>query len=115
MNRNNMKPTPGPFRVRVRKDADGEIVDCFVAADDVQGCPYDAEILGDDEYRDGIERKLADCYLLAAVHDLREAAKRAEKAIMAWRTTGNPNYGELNIVHNLLRDAIKIAEVPEVL
>jgi hypothetical protein len=53
------KHTPGPWFVR-KLERLGEIRDCFVAAPDVLGLAYDAEILGDDEYRDGIERKLAD-------------------------------------------------------
>ena len=32
-----------------------------------------AEIMGDDEYRDGIERKLADATLIAAAPELLEA------------------------------------------
>lgn len=63
------KPTPGPWFVRTRKQGE-KVVDCFVAAKDVQGFPYDAEIMGDDEYRDGIERKLADANLIAAAPDL---------------------------------------------
>lgn len=68
------KHTPGPWWVRTR-EVGGEVVDCFVAAKDVQGCAYDAEILGDDEYRDGIERKLADCRLIAAAPELLDAAR----------------------------------------
>lgn len=60
------------MRTRV---VDGEVVDCFVAAKDTQGLPYDAEILGDDEYRDGIERKLADAHMAAAAPDLVEALR----------------------------------------
>jgi hypothetical protein len=56
--------TPGPWFIRKRTDREGNLLDCFVAAKDVNGFAYDAEILGDDEYRDGIERKLADCELV---------------------------------------------------
>jgi len=69
-----MKPTPAPWTVRTRKQ-DGEIVDCFVTAPDVNGFTYAAEILGDDEYRDGIERKLADAALASASHELRSACR----------------------------------------
>lgn len=62
--------TPGVWFVR-KREVDGEVVDCFVAAPDCQGLPYDAEILGDDEYREttpegffSIKRKLADCELI---------------------------------------------------
>ena len=64
--------TPGPWRVRTR-ESDGEIVDCFVTAPDVHGYAYDAEILGEDEYREGIERRVADCHLIAAAPELLEA------------------------------------------
>ncbi len=59
------KFTPGPWFVRTRESG-GVVVDCFVAAPDVNGFAYDAEILGDDEYRDGIDRQLADARLIAA-------------------------------------------------
>jgi hypothetical protein len=67
--------TPGPWWVRAR-GVGGEVVDCFVAACDVNGFAYDAEILGDDEYREhtgGIARKLADCNLIAAAPALLSA------------------------------------------
>lgn len=57
--------TPGPWFVR-RLERDGELRDCFVSAPDCQGFAYDAEILGDDEYRDDLSRKLADCELIVA-------------------------------------------------
>jgi hypothetical protein len=60
-----LKATPGPWRVRTR-EALGEVRDCFVAADDVNGFPYDAEILGEDEYRDQLPRRMADAHLIAA-------------------------------------------------
>ncbi len=60
-----MKPTPGPWKVRVRNDSSGDILDCFVSASDVNGFHYDAEIMGDDEYRDDMERKKSDCDLIA--------------------------------------------------
>lgn len=58
--------TPTPWRVR-SPERNGEIADHFVIADDVNGYPYDAEILGEDEYREqsgGLSRKLADCELI---------------------------------------------------
>jgi hypothetical protein len=58
-------PTPGTWWVRTL-ERDGVVKDCFVTAEDVQGLAYGAEILGDDEYRDGIRRKLADASLIAA-------------------------------------------------
>lgn len=65
------KATPGQWFVR-KREVSGEVVDCFVAAPDCQGLPYDAEILGDDEYRDGIERKLADAEsIVKAVNEYR--------------------------------------------
>jgi hypothetical protein len=63
------KPTPAPWFVRTRV-VNGEVIDCFVAAKDVNGFAYDAGILDDDEYRDGIDRKLADAHLVAAAPDL---------------------------------------------
>lgn len=57
--------TPGPWFVR-KLERDGELKDCFVAAPDRNGFAFDAEILGDDEYRDSIQRKLADCELIVA-------------------------------------------------
>jgi hypothetical protein len=58
--------TPTPWKVR-SPERNGEIADHFVIADDVNGYPYDAEILGEDEYREqsgGLSRKLADCELI---------------------------------------------------
>lgn len=69
------KHTPGPWRVR-KQERNGEILDCFVCADDVNGFAYEAEILGDDEYshsENDIERKLADCAVVAASLELLEA------------------------------------------
>ena len=68
------KHTPAPWFVRTL-ERNGEILNCFVAAKDVNGFAYDAEIMGDDEYHDGIERKLADARLIAAAPDLLEALK----------------------------------------
>jgi hypothetical protein len=67
--------TKGPWRVRSRQVA-GVVVDCFVAADSHQGYAYDSEILGDDEYgRDtcGMDRRLADCHLISAAHEMQAA------------------------------------------
>lgn len=71
-----MKHTPGPWAVRTREnwgDDGAKVVDCFVTAPDVNGFPYGADILSDDEYRDesgGVERRLADCHLIAAAPEL---------------------------------------------
>lgn len=56
--------TPGDWFVRKRESRTGELLDCFVSAPDCSGMPYDAEILGDDEYRESVSRKLADCELI---------------------------------------------------
>lgn len=66
------KHTPGPWRVRemVRH---GQLHGYFVAANDVNGFAYDAEILGEDEYRDGLGRWAADANLIAAAPELLEA------------------------------------------
>jgi hypothetical protein len=77
------KHTTGPWFVRTRV-VDGEVVDCFVAAKDMQGLPYDAEILGDDEYRDGIDRRLADANLIAAAPELLAALELARDALLIW-------------------------------
>lgn len=68
------KSTPKPWFVRTLM-REGKVVDCFVAAKDVNGFPYDAEILADDEYRDDLERKLADCQLVSASHEMWEALR----------------------------------------
>lgn len=72
------KATPGRWFVR-KRERDGVTMDCFVAAPDCQGLAYDAEILGDDEYRDGIERKLADCELIVAAVNAYRAAPVAQQ------------------------------------
>ncbi len=64
--------TPGPWFVR-KQERLGEVRDCFVAAPDVQGMAYDAEILGDDEYRDGIARKIADAEFIVQCENERES------------------------------------------
>ena len=84
-----MSATPGPWWVRTRVTF-GEIRDCFVAAKDVQGMAYDAEILGDDEYREGIDRKLADAYLIAAAPDLLAALRGIIE--IGKRDMSNPKY-----------------------
>lgn len=70
------RATPGAWFVR-KRERDGEVLDAFVAAPDCQGLPYDAEVLGDDEYREdqGLERKLADCALVVlAVNEYKARA-----------------------------------------
>ena len=62
----NVTHTPLPWAIR---KIEGEIGlrDCFVTAKDVNGFNHDAEILGDDEYREqsyGLTRKLADCEMI---------------------------------------------------
>lgn len=87
--------TPGPWFVR-RREVNGELRDCFVAAPDCQGLAYDACILCDDEYHDGVGRKLADCELIvAAVNQHRAALAAAPQA---------PRLGEdaLHLLHRLL-------------
>ncbi len=70
--------TPGPWRIR-KRERDGELLDCFVEAPDCQGLPYAAEIMGDDEYREDLARKLADCELIVkAVNALRAGTAQAE-------------------------------------
>lgn len=75
--------TPGEWTVRRVFNPDGSLRDCFVTAPDVLGYAYDAQILGDDEYRDfddadesGITRLAADCELIVrAVKEYREKYK----------------------------------------
>lgn len=79
--------TPGDWFVRTRLGVDGKVVDCFVAAPPTNGLPYDAEILGDDEYRedDGIQRKLADAHLISAARDLLTALEHAHAGLLWYR------------------------------
>ena len=88
------KATPGPWWVRSAPPQMGG--DCFIAAKDVNGFAYDAEILGDDEYREesgGLARKKADCELITylvnnaeAIAELIEAAEEAAamKIVEQW-------------------------------
>lgn len=80
------KFTPGPWFVRTLERM-GEVQDCFVAAKDVLGFAYDAEIMGDDEYRDGIERKMADARLIAAAPDLLEELAAARETIQQFQNS----------------------------
>lgn len=79
--------TPAPWFVRTRKDQQGRVVDCFVAAKSFHGYAYDSEILGDDEYHDGIERRIADANLIAASHDLLRAAEALIDTLEGGSTT----------------------------
>lgn len=72
-----VKHTPGPWKAR-EMARNGEIRGYFVAAPDVNGFAYDAEILGEDEYRDeqtGMARWRADAHLAAAAPELLEMVK----------------------------------------
>jgi hypothetical protein len=72
-----MKHTQGPWKVR-KIEKSGEMQDCFVCAPDCNGYAYDAEILGEDEYHEqsgGLDRKIADCNLIAAAPELLESLK----------------------------------------
>jgi hypothetical protein len=71
--------TPGEWFVRKRTSGSGELMDCFVSAPDCQGLPYDAEILGDDEYREGVARKLADCELIVRLVNEYRASQRVAR------------------------------------
>ena len=84
---NNLKykgHTPGPWRVRELK-VGGQTTDCFVTANDVNGFAYGAEILGDDEYdhdkTNGMQRKLADCHLIADAPDLLAKCQTLEERV----------------------------------
>lgn len=79
--------TPAPWFVRTRKDQQGRVVDCFVAAKSFHGYAYDSEIMGDDEYHDGIERRIADANLIAAAHDLLLASEALIDTIRGGVTT----------------------------
>lgn len=101
--------TPLPWFMRSRSDASGEMLDCFVAAKDVHGYPYDAEILGDDEYRDSILRKEADCKLIVKavneneeLHDDRDALlSHLAWAVAKLRELGQTNDFTLGMVQSL--------------
>jgi hypothetical protein len=88
-----VKTTPGPWFVRYRREGE-RVLDCFVAGPPTNGLPYDAEILGDDEYRedDGIDRKVADACLIAAALDMKGALLTAlddlEAALPVLRAAG---------------------------
>lgn len=78
-----VKHTPGPWKVREMARG-GEIRGYFVAAPDVNGFAYDAEILGEDEYRDeqtGMARWRADAHVAAAAPELLEALKAIQDAV----------------------------------
>lgn len=95
--------TPGSWYVR-KREVDGKVRDCFVAAPDCQGLAYDAEILGDDEYRGteedpdaGIRRKLADCELIVA-------------AVNSYRATVSDAVRRLK-VHGALENLLRLLEL----
>lgn len=92
--------TTGPWRVRTL-ERNGQVVDCFVCANDVQGHAYDAEIMGDDEYRDGIERKLADARLISAAPDLLAALKHLLAEHERWI---NDEYSGTGLEVNLMSE-----------
>lgn len=75
------KYTPTPWFVRNRKSPSGDLLDCFVAAKDVNGYPYDAEILGDDEYHDTVLRKEADCNFIVRACNAHDDLVKALEAL----------------------------------
>lgn len=105
--------TPGTWFVR-KRERDGELLDCFVAAPDCQGMAYDAEILGDDEYREesgGVARKLADCTLIVqAVNAYRTVRQQPQGstatfgALMAKTAECNKLKQALELACSLLTD-----------
>ncbi len=118
------KNTPGPWVVRVRRSRpaylggpsspDADIVDCFVQAPDVHGYAYDAEVLGDDEYReaDGMVRKLADCQLIAQAIEMRRLLRLAEELYTNYGLVAG-TYGEPGKWVGDVRDLLdKLDEVP---
>lgn len=83
--------TPTPWRVR-EMNRRGEVHGYFIAANDVNGFAYDAEIMGEDEYRDiegktpGLERWKADAeFIVRAVnsHDALVEALRVARRYVA--------------------------------
>ena len=110
----NDKNTPGEWRVRAMwlrwpqvAKGDEHVIDCFVTAPDVNGYAYDAEVLGDDEYHEqsgGIERKLADCQLIAAAPVMREAIRwiRDELGKLPVRGADDPGIARM-------REAVELA------
>ena len=127
------KATPRPWRVR-QPMRDGVILDTFVTADDVNGFAYDAEILGEDEYRndddrDGDARKAADCALIVhAVNNierveaenqslqsqlsvLREALEKAERRLRPHdEDTARDDSRDKRIAHTIVVKAISEGE-----
>jgi hypothetical protein len=90
--------TPGPWWVR-KNERNGELRDCFVAAKDINGFPYDAEILGDDEYHTGgIVRKLADCHLIAAAPDMAEAMAEFCSRVDAGEVRSTKTYAQFKAI-----------------
>lgn len=55
------------WKVRERRDSDGELLDCFLEAPRVEGMAYGLEVLGDDYTGyDGVQGKLKHCQMIAA-------------------------------------------------
>lgn len=93
------KSTPGEWFVRTHERA-GILIDCWVAASDCNGFAYDAEILGDDEYRDteeeaGIERKRADCELIVKAVAFYRLHKGKGMKNFTFSETTNPETGKI--------------------
>lgn len=110
------KNTPGEWRVRVRRERGGDaVVDCFVTAPDVHGYAYDAEVLGDDEYREetGIDRKLADCQLIAAAPAMREALRWIRDELGKLPVRGADDPGIANMREAVTLAFRKLDEVPK--
>jgi len=91
------KHTPAPWNPRIIRDEEGGVQMAFVSAKDVNGFPYDAEILGEDEYREDVERQIADVHLVASAPELLGALKALvacideTRGINAWNALEQAN------------------------